>query len=115
VILEFIDNGRGMDAKTLDRIFEAFFSTKPGGSGLGLPTASKIVEAHHGDISVQSEPGKGTRFRISLPDAGIEIMLLKTCREQLVRILSKYAIMAVAEVFASLFPTDRQQFSCLPP
>jgi two-component system sensor histidine kinase HydH len=67
VVLEFIDNGRGMDAKTLDRIFEAFFSTKPGGSGLGLPTARKIVEAHHGDISVQSEPGKGTRFRISLP------------------------------------------------
>lgn len=69
VILEFIDSGKGMDAKTLDRIFEAFFSTRPGGSGLGLPTVRKIVEAHHGDIAVQSEPGKGTRFRISLPAA----------------------------------------------
>jgi len=69
VILELIDNGKGMDAKTQERIFEAFFSTRPGGSGLGLPTVRKIIEAHQGEIGVQSEPGKGTRFRISLPVA----------------------------------------------
>ena len=69
VVLELIDNGKGMDTKTQGRIFEAFFSTRPGGSGLGLPTVRKIVEAHQGDIAVQSELGKGTRFRISLPAA----------------------------------------------
>lgn len=69
VVLELIDNGKGMDTKTQGRIFEAFFSTRPGGSGLGLPTVRKIVEAHQGDIAVQSELGKGTRFRISLPGA----------------------------------------------
>ncbi len=69
VVLELIDSGKGMDEKTQERIFEVFFSTRPGGSGLGLPTVRKIVEAHQGDIAVQSEPAKGTRFRISLPAA----------------------------------------------
>jgi signal transduction histidine kinase len=56
-----------MDANTAAHIFEAFYSTKPGGSGLGLPTVRKIVEAHGGLIYVQSEPGRGTRFAIELP------------------------------------------------
>ncbi len=49
------------------RIFDAFFSTRPAGSGLGLPTTRKIVEAHGGTIQVQSEPGKGSQFTIRLP------------------------------------------------
>ena len=49
------------------RIFDAFFSTRPAGSGLGLPTTRKIVEAHGGTIHVQSEPGKGSQFTIRLP------------------------------------------------
>ena len=56
-----------MDERTQERIFEAFFSTKQGGSGLGLPTTRKIIEAHGGRISVQSELGKGTQFTIELP------------------------------------------------
>ena len=44
------------------RVFDAFYSTRPGGSGLGLPTTRKIVEAHGGTIHVQSEPGKGSQF-----------------------------------------------------
>ncbi|MGD0897786.1 MAG: ATP-binding protein [Thermoguttaceae bacterium] len=67
VALDLIDTGCGMDETTRARAFEAFFSTKRGGSGLGLPTARKIIEAHGGDIAVQSEPGRGTRFTISLP------------------------------------------------
>lgn len=67
VVLYLIDNGCGMDEETQSHIFEAFYSTKPGGSGLGLPTARKIVEAHGGRIAVQSTPGVGTRFIVELP------------------------------------------------
>ncbi|MCA9058113.1 MAG: two-component sensor histidine kinase [Planctomycetaceae bacterium] len=70
VHLEVIDTGLGMDEKTRDRMFQAFFSTRSGGSGLGLPTVRRVVEAHHGQISCESEPGRGTRFTISLPAAG---------------------------------------------
>lgn len=69
VHLEFIDNGVGMDERTKSKLFQIFFSTKPGGSGLGLPTVRKIVEAHHGTITCESEPGRGTMFSISLPPA----------------------------------------------
>lgn len=67
VALELIDTGIGMDAKTCAQIFNAFFSTKPGGSGLGLPTVRKVMEAHGGSIRVESEVGRGTKFTIELP------------------------------------------------
>jgi len=67
VVLELIDNGLGMDAQTKEHMFEAFYSTKQGGSGLGLPTVRKIIEAHGGDISCESDVGRGTRFRLSFP------------------------------------------------
>ena len=67
VSLELIDTGCGMDERTLAHIFEAFYSTKPGGSGLGLPTARKIIEAHGGRIRLESELGRGTKFTIDLP------------------------------------------------
>ena len=69
VVLSLIDTGKGIDAKTLPKIFEPFFSTKTAGSGLGLPTTKKIIDAHHGSIEVQSEVGKGTKFTIRLPAA----------------------------------------------
>ncbi len=69
VQLEFIDTGEGMSEKTLANIFQVFYSTKADGSGLGLPTVRKIVEAHEGTISCESELGRGTRFLISLPPA----------------------------------------------
>jgi two-component system, NtrC family, sensor histidine kinase HydH len=67
VVLELIDQGVGMDAATQLHLFDPFFSTKPGGSGLGLPTVRKILTAHHATIDCESAPGKGTRFRLSFP------------------------------------------------
>ncbi|OWK44428.1 two-component system sensor histidine kinase NtrB [Fimbriiglobus ruber] len=66
VVLDVIDTGAGMDAALADRIFQPFVTTKPGGTGLGLATAQKIVLAHGGTIEVQSEPGRGTKFTIRL-------------------------------------------------
>lgn len=67
VALDLIDTGCGMNQKTALNMFEAFYSTKNGGSGLGLPTAKKIIEAHGGVINVQSAEGRGTQFTIEFP------------------------------------------------
>lgn len=67
VNLDVIDNGPGMSDQTKSKLFQVFFSTKPSGSGLGLSTVRKIVEAHDGTIRCESEIGTGTRFSISLP------------------------------------------------
>ncbi len=67
VALELIDTGSGVDDNTVLHMFEPFYSTKEGGSGLGLPTARKIIEAHGGRISVQSELRVGTKFVLEFP------------------------------------------------
>jgi signal transduction histidine kinase len=67
VALDLIDTGCGMDERTAMRMFEAFYTTKTGGSGLGLPTARKIIEAHGGRIDVHSEVGRGTQFTLEFP------------------------------------------------
>jgi signal transduction histidine kinase len=67
VALDLIDTGCGMDEKTMSHVFEAFFSAKRGGSGLGLPTARRIIEGHGGQIDLQSAVGRGTQVTITLP------------------------------------------------
>ena len=62
-----IDRGVGIEAKQLDAIFNPFFTTKPQGVGLGLAIVAKIVDEHGGKIAVESEPGKGSVFRVLLP------------------------------------------------
>ncbi len=66
-VLEISDTGCGIAAEKIDKIFDAFYTSKKGGSGLGLATAQKIILAHKGRISVNSEPGRGTSFIIELP------------------------------------------------
>jgi signal transduction histidine kinase len=67
VILDLIDTGCGIEPEVQEKMFEAFYSTKPAGSGLGLPTAKRIIEAHGGRMNVESEVGRGTKFSIALP------------------------------------------------
>jgi signal transduction histidine kinase len=69
IILQVIDNGPGMPEPVRNRLFDVFFSTKQNGTGLGLPTVRKIVEAHSATIECDSEPGRGTRFTVSFPAA----------------------------------------------
>jgi signal transduction histidine kinase len=62
-----IDRGPGIDPKIMEQIFNPFFTTKSDGVGLGLAIVSKIVDEHGGRMTVESEPGKGSVFRVYLP------------------------------------------------
>ncbi len=67
VVVEFTDNGEGMAPSHAHKIFDLFHTTKAAGTGIGLPIARKIVEAHGGSIDVISHPGDGTTFTVYLP------------------------------------------------
>jgi sigma-B regulation protein RsbU (phosphoserine phosphatase) len=66
VFVQVLDTGRGIPPESLEQVFQPFFSSKPKGSGLGLAISQKIIEAHQGEISIESEPQKGTRVTIFL-------------------------------------------------
>jgi signal transduction histidine kinase len=70
VLIEVTDDGPGVPADVMDRIFSPFFTTKPQGSGLGLAIVRKIVDAHDGRIDVSARAEGGTRFRVTLPVTG---------------------------------------------
>lgn len=67
--IHVIDTGPGIAPDVLARIFQPYFTTRSGGSGLGLPTARRLIEAHGGRLEVESELGKGTDFAVVLPSA----------------------------------------------
>jgi len=71
-ILEVIDSGSGMDASTLLRVYEPFFSTKFTGRGLGLAVALGILRSHRGSIDITSVPGKGTTVNVLFPAMEID-------------------------------------------
>ncbi|WP_438347948.1 ATP-binding protein [Paenibacillus sp. FA6] len=66
-IIQIRDNGTGIPASELHKIFDAFYTTKEEGTGLGLSLCQKIIEDHNGQITVESEVGSGTMFTIKLP------------------------------------------------
>ncbi len=69
VVILVSDKGEGIQPEHLENIFNPFFTTKPQGVGLGLAIVSKIIDEHRGHVTVFSEPGRGTRFEITLPKA----------------------------------------------
>jgi two-component system sensor histidine kinase HydH len=70
VVLSVSDSGSGIAPEHLPHIFDPYFTTKPRGVGLGLANVHKFVEAHGGEIEVESSPGRGTTFLVSLPAPG---------------------------------------------
>lgn len=73
ILISVTDTGIGIAPGSLRRIFDPYFTTKPKGSGLGLSIARRVIEAHNGTITVSSEPGRGCRFQISLPNNSVEV------------------------------------------
>jgi signal transduction histidine kinase len=68
--LEVRDDGPGIPADLLPRIFDPHFSTRSSGTGLGLAIVRRLVESWGGTVDVQSRPGEGTAFRVHIPQAG---------------------------------------------
>jgi signal transduction histidine kinase len=69
VLISITDHGRGIEPEARERIFHLYYTTKPGGHGIGLAQAFRAVQIHNGHITFESEPGIGTTFNLSLPAA----------------------------------------------
>jgi signal transduction histidine kinase len=67
VHLEITDTGKGIDPATFANLFKPFYSTKPSGTGLGLPLTQQIITEHGGRIHCETSPDRGTTFHIQLP------------------------------------------------
>jgi signal transduction histidine kinase len=67
VCIEITDSGHGMESQVLERAVDPFFTTRPSGTGLGLPIVERILEAHDGRVEISSEPSKGTTVRLFIP------------------------------------------------
>ena len=78
VLIVFEDSGPGIDPKNIDRIFDAFFTTKSQGMGMGLSICRSIIEAHNGRLWVSSSSGHGSVFNILLPAINVSIHVVTT-------------------------------------
>jgi signal transduction histidine kinase len=67
LVVQIVDNGCGMDAETIRRLYEPFFTTKSKGTGLGMAIARKITELHRGELRVRSRKAVGTTMTVRLP------------------------------------------------
>jgi two-component system, NtrC family, sensor histidine kinase HydH len=67
--ISITDTGRGIEKKDLAHVFDPYFTSRQSGTGLGLSIVHRIIESHNGQVSIESEPGKGTRVTISVPMA----------------------------------------------
>jgi signal transduction histidine kinase len=77
VIVSFNDSGGGISAENLGRVFEPYFTTKQSGTGLGLLIVRRIVREHGGELSIQTEPGKGLTLIIRLPYIDKRVRMLE--------------------------------------
>jgi len=72
LLIQVIDTGPGMDADKASQVFQPYFSTRKGGTGLGLPTARRIAEAHGGTLTLHAEPGRGCVFTFAIPVQAVD-------------------------------------------
>src|SRR5262249_51183314 len=75
VLVTVRDAGPGIDPQSLDRLFDAFYTTKPHGLGLGLAISRRIIEAHGGQLSASPNSGPGATFQFTLPAGGEQAVL----------------------------------------
>jgi signal transduction histidine kinase len=66
-VLRIADEGPGIPEEIREKIFDLYFTTKSGGSGIGLAMTYRILQLHHGSVEVQSRQGRGTEFRLRIP------------------------------------------------
>ncbi len=71
-VLSIVDEGPGIPEEIREKIFDLYFTTKPGGSGIGLAMTYRILQLHHGNIELQSKQGQGTEFRLRIPVVAAE-------------------------------------------
>jgi signal transduction histidine kinase len=69
VCVEFQDTGKGLSSTDIGHVFDPFFTTKPSGTGLGLSISHELVRAHGGDIKIESQEGRGTSVRVTIPNS----------------------------------------------
>jgi signal transduction histidine kinase len=71
-VLRIADEGTGIPAEIREKIFDLYFTTKSGGSGIGLAMTYRILQLHYGSVEVESRQGRGTEFRLRIPLAATE-------------------------------------------
>jgi CheY-like chemotaxis protein len=106
------DHGKGITKKNLAKIFDPYFTTKTGGSGLGLSVAYSIIKNHDGYITVKSRPGKGTTFYIYLPASQDKIPEKRLLEENLYIGKGKVLVMDDEEIVRDTLDTMLKNLGC---